>query len=163
MEGIHTLAARAYHVCHEAGAVAADILEDTAMGVDVWECLLHALPLRPLKRSGVGQSRQGSVPPVSSFPQPTRHTPPHPLPPAKAFPQELAGSAHQFSPQTPLRHLFLDNCLAFPCPGSVLANRPTHPSSCIILSVPDYRRDISKAQRNTLEGVSSLGRCSFSS
>lgn len=101
VEGVHTLAARAYHVCHEAGAVTADVLEDTAMGVDVWECLLHTLPLRPLKRSGVGQSRQGSVPPVSPYPQPTRHTPPTSPPPSKSFSSRVSWNPGVCPPAQP--------------------------------------------------------------
>lgn len=49
VESIHALAAGAHHVCHKAGTVAADVLQDAAVGIDVWELLLHT-PLRPLQR-----------------------------------------------------------------------------------------------------------------
>lgn len=61
VESIHALAAGAHHVCHKAGTVAADVLQDAAVGIDVWELLLHT-PLRPLQRSGVGEGCQGCPP-----------------------------------------------------------------------------------------------------
>lgn len=52
IEDVHALAAGTHHVCHKAGALTADILQDTAVGVDVGERLIHALPLWPLQRPG---------------------------------------------------------------------------------------------------------------
>lgn len=49
VEDVHALAAGTHHVGHKAGALTADVLQDTAVGVDVGERLLHTLPLWPLQ------------------------------------------------------------------------------------------------------------------
>lgn len=52
IEHVHTLAAGVHHVSHKPGTVATDVLQDTAVGIDVGECLLHAPPLRALQGPG---------------------------------------------------------------------------------------------------------------
>lgn len=68
VEGVHAPAARAHHVRHEAGAVAADVLQDAAVGVHVRELFLHTLPLGPLQGPGAGPGcEQGPIPCVGRW------------------------------------------------------------------------------------------------
>lgn len=82
VEGIHTPAAGVHHIRYEAGAVAANVLHDTAVGVHVRELLLHVPPLQPLQRSGAGQGCQGVLPEPLHPPHPRQaeQSPPHKSP-----------------------------------------------------------------------------------
>ena len=82
VEGIHTPAAGVYHIRHEASAVTAHILHDTAVGVHVRELFLHAPPLQPLQGSEAGQGRQGALPKPLCPPHPRQaeQSPPHKSP-----------------------------------------------------------------------------------
>lgn len=61
IEDIHTLAAGGYYISHEAGAVTADILQDTAMGIDVGELLLYAPPLWSLQGSRIERCQERTM------------------------------------------------------------------------------------------------------
>jgi hypothetical protein len=54
VEDIHTLAAGTHYLGHKTGAITADILQDTAMSIDMRELLLHTPPLWPLQGSEEG-------------------------------------------------------------------------------------------------------------